>query len=254
MSWAAMKSASLTSAACAGYFEMTQPSGRFHRCTCLCPRLVLAGSARSKSVRCRFHTCRPVSGGWPGWRRRCAVSTLRPYGAGCGRVGCGRTRHLGVVEGAGDPRRAVPGQPLGEHPLHDVCCFRVWLKPVRAPPPRGVRLVRVRSRVTGPVPVRRPPAQVPALLSGLGGHCGADPDPGPGDLPLGRPPEREHGLLAVLRVRDRGHAKRSRAAIARREAPGEHGPAAGRSPAAHCHAEAAHRHSPRAQLPARSHT
>ena len=37
VSWAAMKSASLTSAACAGCFEMTQPSGRFHRCTCLCP-------------------------------------------------------------------------------------------------------------------------------------------------------------------------------------------------------------------------
>ena len=33
MSWAAMKPASLTSAGCAGCLEMTQPSGRFHRCT-----------------------------------------------------------------------------------------------------------------------------------------------------------------------------------------------------------------------------
>jgi hypothetical protein len=51
MSWAAMKSASLTSAGCAGLAEMTHPSGRFHRCTLLCPRLVLAGSASSQSVR-----------------------------------------------------------------------------------------------------------------------------------------------------------------------------------------------------------
>jgi hypothetical protein len=44
--WTVMKSASLTSAGCAGRREMTHPSGRFHRCTCRCPRLVLAGSIR----------------------------------------------------------------------------------------------------------------------------------------------------------------------------------------------------------------
>ena len=60
MSWAAMKSASLTSAGCAGLREITHPSGRFHRCTLLCPRLTSARSVRSRSVRCRFHTCRPV--------------------------------------------------------------------------------------------------------------------------------------------------------------------------------------------------
>jgi peptidoglycan hydrolase-like protein with peptidoglycan-binding domain len=38
-----MKSASLTSAACARCFEITQPSGRFHRCTCLCPSLQVDG-------------------------------------------------------------------------------------------------------------------------------------------------------------------------------------------------------------------
>ncbi|HEY2307788.1 MAG TPA: hypothetical protein VGI05_18100 [Streptosporangiaceae bacterium] len=56
MSWATMKSASLTSAGCAGRSETSHPSGRFHRCTLMCPRLVLAGSASSESVRCRFHT------------------------------------------------------------------------------------------------------------------------------------------------------------------------------------------------------
>jgi hypothetical protein len=34
--------------------------GRFHRCTCRCPIAMSAGSASSVSVRCRFHTCRPV--------------------------------------------------------------------------------------------------------------------------------------------------------------------------------------------------
>jgi len=65
MSWAAMKSASLTRARWAGRAEMTHPSGRFHRCTAVCPRLVLAGWASSESVRCRFHTWRPVYRGLP---------------------------------------------------------------------------------------------------------------------------------------------------------------------------------------------
>ena len=40
--------------------EITHPAGRFHRCTWRWPSPVLAGSTRSRSVRCRFHTCRPV--------------------------------------------------------------------------------------------------------------------------------------------------------------------------------------------------
>ena len=60
---AAMKSASLTSAGCAGRLEMTRPSGRFHLCTLLCLRVTLPGSASSVPVRCRFHTWRPVYGG-----------------------------------------------------------------------------------------------------------------------------------------------------------------------------------------------
>ena len=56
----AMKPASLTSAGCAGRFDITQPSGRFHRCTGRGPSPVFAGSTRSLSVRCRFQACRPV--------------------------------------------------------------------------------------------------------------------------------------------------------------------------------------------------
>jgi hypothetical protein len=59
-----MKSTSLASAACAGCFEMTQPSGRFQRCTCRWPRPVSAGSTRTASDGCRFHTCRPVYRGF----------------------------------------------------------------------------------------------------------------------------------------------------------------------------------------------
>ena len=101
------------------------------------------------------------------------------------RVGGRRARDPGVVQRPGDPGDAVPGQPLGEHPPHHRRGLRVRLQPVRPPAPRGVRLVRVRPGVGQPVPVRRPAAEVAALLAGLGGHRGPDPDPGPGDLPLG---------------------------------------------------------------------
>jgi hypothetical protein len=94
----------------------------------------------------------------------------------------------------------MPGQPLGEHPGDDRRGGRVRLKTMRPSPPRSVRLVRVRPRITEPVPVRRAAAQVTALLPGLGGHRGADPDPRPGDLPLGRQSQREHRLLVVLGV------------------------------------------------------
>ena len=61
---------------------------------------------------------------------------------------------------------------------------------------------------------------------------------------------RQPAGSSIPRVRS-GYAKRSRAAIARTEAPGEHGWTADRVPAAHCQAEFAHRHFPRAHLPAR---
>jgi hypothetical protein len=111
-----------------------------------------------------------------------------------------RARDSGVVQGAGDPRGAVAGQPLGEHPPHYRRGGRVGFQPVCPASPRRVRLVRMRPRIREPVPVRRPAAQVAALLPGLRGHRGPDPDPGAGDLPLGGQAEREHGLLVVLSV------------------------------------------------------
>ena len=36
------------------------------------------------------------------------------------------------------------------------------------------------------------------MLAGLGGHRGADPDPGAGDLPLGLVSQRQHRLLVIL--------------------------------------------------------
>ena len=185
-SWAAMKSASLTSAGCAGCLEMTQPSGRFHRCTCLWPSPVLAGSTRSRSVRCRFHTCRPVYRGFA----RIAVTVRSVHAAP---VRCG-FRLGSAADGHGIPasfrarviRAALcPASRWANIHAHHRCRRRVRLEPVRPPAPCGVRLVRVRPGVGQPVPVRRAAAQVPALLSGLGRHRGPDPDPGPGDLPLG---------------------------------------------------------------------
>ena len=106
----------------------------------------------------------------------------------------------GVVQGAGDPGGAVPGQPLREDPRDDRRRVGIGLQLVRAPSPRGVRLVGVRPRIAESVPVRRAPAQVPALLQRLGRHRGPHPDPGPGDLPLGRQAQREHRLLVVVGV------------------------------------------------------
>ena len=95
VSWAAMKSASLTSAVCAGCLEMTQPSGRFHRWTCLCPSPVLAGSARTASDGCRFHTCRPVYRGVGQDRRD---RPQRPPSRGQCRSDVWRHRHVRALE------------------------------------------------------------------------------------------------------------------------------------------------------------
>ena len=94
-----------------------------------------------------------------------------------GRVRRRRARDPGVVQRSGDPGGAVPGQPLREHPPDDRRRHRVRLKPVRPAAPRGVGLVRVRPRISQPVPVRRAAAEIAALLTGLRGHRGADPDP-----------------------------------------------------------------------------
>jgi hypothetical protein len=74
---------------------MTRPSGRFQRCTCLCPSAVLAGSARSKSVRWRFQTCRPVYRGLA--RIAATVRSVHPAPLRCG------FRAGSAAEGHGTP-------------------------------------------------------------------------------------------------------------------------------------------------------
>jgi hypothetical protein len=56
----------------------------------------------------------------------------------------------------------------------------------------------MRAGVGEPVPIGWPAAEVAALLAGLRGHRGADPDPGAGDLALGLQAQRHHCLLVVL--------------------------------------------------------
>jgi hypothetical protein len=90
-------------------------------------------------------------------------------------------------------------QPLGEDPPHHVRGLRVGLKPVRPPPPGSMCLVRMRTGISQPVPIRRTASQVTPLLTGLGGHRGPDPDTCPGHLTLRRQPEHRHRPLIMLR-------------------------------------------------------
>jgi len=58
----------------------------------------------------------------------------------------------------------MPGQALGEDPPDRVRSLLVGLQAVGATAPGGVGLVRVGPGVTETVPVRRPPAELPALF------------------------------------------------------------------------------------------
>jgi hypothetical protein len=91
----------------------------------------------------------------------------------------GRWRHTKLVQGAGDPRRAAPGQPLREDPPHLRRGHRIWIKPVQPSPPPGMRPVRVRPGIDQTVPVRRPTTQLAALLPGLHPHRRHGAEPGP---------------------------------------------------------------------------
>ena len=62
-------------------------------------------------------------------RPDCTGPVRVPY-----RVSSRRARDPGVVQGAGDPGHAVPGQPLREHPPDDRRGHRVRFQPVRPPP------------------------------------------------------------------------------------------------------------------------
>ena len=115
------------------------------------------------------------------------------------RVGRRRARDACLVQNAGDPGHRVPGEALGEDPPHHMGGFGVGFEAVGAAAPGGVSLVRVRPGITEPVPVRRTPAQVPALLPGLDRHRRPHPDTRPGHLPLRRQPQHRHRLLVMLR-------------------------------------------------------
>ena len=86
------------------------------------------------------------------------------------RIGSGRARHALLVQLPRDPGDAAPREPLGEHPPHVRRRVRVRGQPTTAPSPRGVRPVRVRTRVHQPIPVRRATAEKPALLDRLRRH------------------------------------------------------------------------------------
>ena len=199
-SWAAMKSASLTIAGWAGRAEMTQPSGRFHRCDRPVPQ---PGVRRVDQItsRCAAGStpAAPCNAGCPGWPGPCAASTRCRCDAGCvpGQqlTGTGRAASLRA--------RAIlamlcPASRCREDPRHLRRRLGIGLQPARPPAPRRMGPVRMRAGVGEPVPVGRPAAEVAALFSGLRGHRGADPDPGAGDLPLGLQPERHHRLLVIL--------------------------------------------------------
>src|SRR5712691_12614649 len=87
-----------------------------------------------------------------------------------------------------------PVRGISPERVFKACLTRVSGAPA-VPSPHGSW---VRARIRQPVVVRRTAAQVPALLAGLGGHRGPDPDLRPGDLPLGLKPQRQHRLLMIL--------------------------------------------------------
>jgi hypothetical protein len=177
---------------------MTHPSGRFHRCTCVCPARV----GRVGELGVGALPVPDLAAGVPGVAQDRRHRTQGPGGPGAVRVPPGGSAADGhgtpASFSAGDPGAAVPGQPLREHPRHHVRRGGVGLEAVGPSAPGGVGLVRMRSRVAQPVPVRGPAAEVPALVAGLGSHCGADPDAGPGDLPLRREAQHRHRLLVML--------------------------------------------------------
>jgi hypothetical protein len=102
------------------------------------------------------------------------------------RVGRRRAGHARVIQRPRDPCHRMARQPSGEDPPDDMRGFRVGFEAAGTAAPGCVGLVRVRPGITQPVPVRRPAAEIPALVPHLDRHRGPHPDAGPGHLPLGR--------------------------------------------------------------------
>ena len=182
---------------------MTQPPGRFHRCTLLCPRVTLPGSASSVSVRCRFHTAGRVPGVLQDGGDRAQVQlapvrcVLRP---GPGPAADGEISTPASFKRPRDPRHRMPGEALGEDPPHHGC------RPAGRVPAGAPAVPHAACALSGCGPASpsrypyggRPPRYRPCSLA-WDGHRGPDRDAGPGDLPLGRQPEHGHRLLIMLR-------------------------------------------------------
>ena len=104
--------------------------------------------------------------------QRPRAATAMPVPA---RIHVRRTRDPALGELAGDARHAPALPTPREHPPHVRCRRRIRVETLQSPPPLRVRPIRVRPAVHQPVSVRRPPAQVSALLAHLGLHSGHDP-------------------------------------------------------------------------------
>lgn len=92
-------------------------------------------------------------------------------------IDTGRARDAAFIEFAGDSRHAHAGEAAREDPSHVRSGQRVGIETPQATSPSGVHLVRVRTGVHEPVPVRGPAAEVAALLAGLDAHRGQDTVP-----------------------------------------------------------------------------
>jgi hypothetical protein len=123
-----MKSASQTSAGCAGLLEMTHPSGRFHRCTLLCPR---AGIGRVGEVLVGALPVPHLPSGVARIPQDRCHRAQRPRRTGAMRIpaqaGRGRARNPRLAQRPRDARDAVPGKSPGEDPPNDMRCPRIGL-------------------------------------------------------------------------------------------------------------------------------
>jgi hypothetical protein len=143
--------------------------------------------------------------GVPGVRQDLGDGAQRPGLAGTVpvpvRVVPGRARHTVLVEFPGDARRAAAGGPAGEDPPHGRRRLGIEIEPMQTASPAGMGGVRMRPRIDQTVPIRRPPAEMTALIAGLHPHRRDGPEPGPQNLTLRLVPEQHHQRL-LHRIRE----------------------------------------------------
>jgi len=137
-----------------------------------------------------------------------ANSALGPSLSGAVRVAdrvmLGRGGDGVAGEPFGDGEQAAPGEVLGEDPPDHPCGLRVRFQLVQPLAVGGLGGVGVRPGVGDAVAVGGTASEEPPLDRGLGGHGGADPDPGP--LALGHAAEHRHDQVVSLGVRVDGAA------------------------------------------------